>query len=126
GVELEKQAAEFTARVQHSKISVRDGYCNLSGLQNLSAKLYKDTADKSATSAFVLEFIGRTLYKMAQDARARFGDMPIVFGGGVMSNKVICAMLEKLGNVYFAEPALSSDNAVGIAELARQKYYENR
>ena len=38
-----------------------------------------------------------------------------------MSNKKIGAMLASLGNVYFAEPRLSSDNAVGIAELTRRK-----
>ena len=38
-----------------------------------------------------------------------------------MSNKRIGAMLASLGNVYFAEPQLSSDNAVGIAELTRRK-----
>ena len=123
GAELEKEAEKFSAKVRKAKISVNDAYCNLSGLQNLSAKLYKDTNDKSAVSAFVLDFIARTLHKMAEDAREKYGSIPIVFGGGVMSNKIIRAKLETLENVYFAEPALSADNAVGIAELARQKYY---
>ncbi|MBQ8837041.1 MAG: peptidase M22 [Clostridia bacterium] len=126
GAELEKEAEKYTAKIQKAKISVKDAYCNLSGLQNLSSKVYKDTNDKSATSAFVLDFVARTLHKMAEDARESYGDMPIVFGGGVMSNKRIRNMLETLGNVCFAEPALSSDNAVGIAELARQKYFKNR
>ncbi len=126
GTELEKAAEKYSAKVEKAKISVDDGYCNLSGLQNLSAKLYKDTNDIAHTSAFVLSFIGRTLYKMAEDAREKYGNIPIVFGGGVMSNKQLRIVLTNLGNVYFAEPALSSDNAVGIAELARQKYYSNR
>lgn len=126
GAELEKEAEKHESKVQKAKISVNDGYCNLSGLQNLSAKLYKETNDKPTVSAFVLDFVARTLHKMAEDAREKFGDLPIVFGGGVMSNKIIRPQLEKLGNVYFAEPALSADNAVGIAELARQKYYKSR
>ncbi len=123
GAELEREAQKYTSKVKGIKVSVSDGYCNLSGLQNLSAKLYKETNDKAQTSAFVLEFICRTLYKLAEDAREKYGEMPIVFGGGVMSNGIIKKELSALTNVCFAEPSLSSDNAVGIAELARRKYY---
>ncbi len=126
GMPIEKEAENYQGKVQKAKISVQNGFCNLSGLENLSAKLYKESGDKAKTSAFVLDFVGRTLLKMAEDTRAKYGSMPIVFGGGVMSNKRIRKMLEQLGNVYFAQPELSSDNAVGIAELTRQKYYENR
>ena len=125
GVHVEKEAQNYQGKIQKAKISVDGGFCNLSGLQNLSAKLYAESGDKAKTSAFVLDFVGRTLFKMAEDVRAKCGQLPIVFGGGVMSNKIIRKMLETLGNVYFAEPALSSDNAVGIAELARQKYLQN-
>ena len=126
GVHIEKEANNYKGKVQRAKISVENGFCNLSGLQNLSAKLYKESGDKTKTSAFVLDFVGRTLFKMAEDVREKYGSMPIVFGGGVMSNKRIRKMLETLENVYFAEPALSSDNAVGIAVLARRKYLQNR
>ena len=126
GVWLEKEADAYRGKIPKAKICVKEGFCNLSGLQNLSSKAYKETNDIAYTSAFVLDFVGRTLYKMAEDARAKYGEMPIVFGGGVMSNKRVCNMLASLGDVYFAEPALSSDNAVGIAELARRQYYKNR
>ena len=126
GVHIESEAEKYTGKVQKSKISVEDGFCNLSGLENLSAKLYHESGDKAKTSAFVLDFVGRTLLKMAEDVRQKYGVLPIVFGGGVMSNKRIRKMLETIANVYFATPALSADNAVGIAELARQKYYESR
>ncbi len=121
GVELERTADTFIGKVPRPKISVKDGYCNLSGLQNLSAKFYAECNDKAKTSAFVLAFVGDTLLKMATDVREKFGAMPIVFGGGVMSNRTLRGKLSALGNVYFAEPALSADNAVGIAELTRRK-----
>lgn len=124
GAELERTADTFVGKVQKPKISVKDGYCNLSGLQNLSAKLYAESGDKAKTSAFVLAFIGDTLLKMATDAREKYGAMPIVFGGGVMSNRTLRAKLSILGDVHFAEPALSADNAVGVAELARRKNTE--
>ncbi|MBE6679429.1 MAG: peptidase M22, partial [Ruminococcaceae bacterium] len=122
GIHIENEAKKYCARIPKEKISVKDGFCNLSGLENLSAKLYKESKDKAKTSAFVLDFVSKTLFKMAEQVREKYGDMPIVFGGGVMSNKRIRKDLEALGNVYFATPELSSDNAVGIAELTRRKY----
>lgn len=122
GAELERAAVTYIGKIPKPKISVREGYCNLSGLQNLSAKLYAESGDKAKTAAYVLRFVGETLLQMAKDARDRYGDLPILFGGGVMSNQMIRGMLEPLGNAYFAEPALSADNAVGVAELTRRSF----
>lgn len=124
GAELERTADTYTGKVPKAKVSVKEGYCNLSGLQNLSAKFYAESRDKAATSAFVLEFIGRSLLQMAADVREKYGALPIVFGGGVMSNRTLRGKLMPLGNVYFAEPALSADNAVGTAVLAQRKFSE--
>lgn len=121
GAALEAAAASCTGRLEKPKISVAGALCNLSGLQNIAEKCYRESGDAAKTSALVLDFVGRTLLAMAKGARAEHGDLPILFAGGVMSNKKIGAMLASLGNVYFAEPRLSSDNAVGIAELTRRK-----
>lgn len=121
GAEMEKTAALYTGRLTRPKISVSGAYCNLSGLQNIAEKCYRTGGDKAETCALVLEFIGRTLHAMAEGARAAQGNLPILFAGGVMSNRAIRARLSPLGNVYFAEPMLSADNAVGIAELTRRR-----
>ena len=122
GAEIERTASEYNGKIPKAKISVNDGYCNLSGLENLSERLFKECGDKTKTSAFVLNFISETLFKMAVSARENNGDLPIVFAGGVMSNMRIREKLKTLGNTYFAEPALSTDNAVGIAMLTRRKF----
>ncbi len=122
GAELEYTAMTYSGRLPKPKISVQEGYCNLSGLENLAAKLYHESGDRAKTAAYVLRFVGETLLQMAKDVRKQYGEMPILFGGGVMSNQIIRGILEPLGNVYFAEPALSADNAVGIAELTRRKF----
>lgn len=122
GAELERVAYEFQGKLDKPKISVNDCFCNLSGLQNIALRLYNETGDKAKTSAFVLEFISSTLLKMANDAQNKYGKLPIVFAGGVMSNMIIRKKLLSLGDVYFAEPALSTDNAVGIAVLAKRKF----
>ena len=122
GPVLERLAATNTARIPRPRISVREGVCNLSGLENLALELYKKSGDKALTAAFVLRFLSETLGKMAEWLREQHGELPILFSGGVMSNRIIAAELrERLGNVYFAEPAFSADNAAGIALLCRAR-----
>ena len=121
---LEAAANKFSGKLPYAKISTDGLRCNFSGLQNLSEKLYRESKSQEMTSAFILDFIGRTLFEMACAARERFGNLPILFGGGVMSNQRLRAVLAPLGKTYFAEPALAADNAVGIAELARRTYQQ--
>lgn len=108
-----------------SRVSVKGLKCNLSGLENLAAKLYADTKDKAVTSAFCFDYISDTLLKLSKNLRESYPDIPIIFAGGVMSNKRIAKNLSTLGNVYFSEPEFSADNAAGIALLARRKYQKN-
>ncbi len=108
-----------------SKISVKGLDCNLSGLENLAARLYAETGDKAAVSAFCFDFIADTLCKLTENLRTEHSDIPAVFAGGVMSNKRIAKRLMSLGNVYFSEPEFSADNAAGISLLARRKFLKN-
>ena len=109
-----------------SRVSVRGLECNLSGLENMAAKLYKETEDKAITSAFCFDFIADTLYKLTENLREQYGNLPVIFAGGVMSNKRIAKRLASLGNVYFSEPEFSADNAAGIALLTRREYLKNK
>ena len=104
--------------IPKSNISVKGLNCNLSGLQNKAEKLYRDTDNKALVSAFTFNFIGRTILKMSENFRTQFGDLPILYAGGVMSNKYIKEILNKQKNTYFAQPQFSADNAAGIAYLA--------
>ena len=104
------------------KISVNGLECNLSGLENLAQKLYRETGDKAKTSAFCFDFIADTLGRLTENLRAIYPEIPVIFAGGVMSNKRIAARLSQLGNVYFSAPEFSADNAAGVALLCRNKY----
>lgn len=122
GPALEKLAMTNTKKIPKPRISVREGSCNLSGLENLALDLYRKTDDKALTAAFVLRFLTQTLAEMSQWLRETYGELPILFSGGVMSNRIIAGELQaKLGNVYFAEPAFSADNAAGVALLCRAR-----
>ncbi|MBQ9099630.1 MAG: peptidase M22 [Clostridia bacterium] len=125
GPALERLALTNTKKIPKPRISVREGICNLSGLENLALQLYRETSDPALVAAYVLRFLSDTLGKMSEWLRERHENLPILFSGGVMSNRIIAHELcDRLGNVYFAEPAFSADNAAGIALLCRARTIE--
>ncbi len=121
GKELEALAAKNTKRIPSSRVSVKDGVCHLSGLENLARKLWEETKDAPLVSAFVLDFCARTLGMMTAWFDTKYADFPIVYGGGVMSNRYLQKVLSLREKTYFAEPQFSADNAAGIALLTRRK-----
>ena len=118
---MERLAATVTKKVPRAAVSVQGMECNLSGLENKADALYRETGDAALVSAFVLNFVGRTLRGLRDGVRTSYGAMPILFAGGVMS----CGRLKEMladDAAYFAQPAFSSDNAAGTALLARYKF----
>ena len=122
GKELEKLAEKNEKKVPKSRISVKDGYCNLSGLENMAAKLWQESRDASLVAAFTQQFIADTLIAMTKELDARIPSLPIVYAGGVMSNRYLQSRLSQRDNTYFAEPQFSADNAAGIALLCRKQF----
>ena len=117
GAYVEELALKNTAKIPSKKISGSDISVNLSGLENMAKNLYQKSGDKSLTSAFVLDYIGKALCSLAEAYEEKYGKSEFVFSGGVMSNSIIKGMLAQKFSASFAEPRLSSDNAVGIAAL---------
>lgn len=122
GGHLEALASENKKRIPRKKPSVREMDVSLSGLENLAGKLYSETNDPSLTAAFVFEYIGEALSAMSEGYISRYGKTPILYAGGVLRNSIIRSKLSERFDAYFAEPDMSSDNAVGIANLARTAY----
>lgn len=119
GRELEALAAQYNEKIQKRPICVKDGHCSLSGVENIAKKLYEESQDPKKVAAFVFDFICRTLIAMAEQITEKYGNMPVLFAGGVMSNKLMRAELGKRFEAYFAEPEFSADNAAGVALLCR-------
>ena len=59
---------------------------------------------------------------MTEQLDEAYPSIPIVYAGGVMSNRALQELLGKRENTYFAEPAFSADNAAGVALLCRQRH----
>lgn len=125
GPELERHALLFDGKIPKRKIS-RDGlYVNLSGLENMAMKLYSESSDKALVSKFVLDYIFNAIAQMSDEYERLYGKTHFVYAGGVMSNSIIKGCLSERFDCSFAEPAMSADNAVGIAYLAKRTYTAN-
>ena len=124
GREMESLLSNVDIAHAKTKISVKGLTCNLSGLENLSAKLYRECDDKARVSAYCFDFVADTLCALTENLRAEYDNIPIIYAGGVMSNKRIGSRLAKFENTYFSAPEFSSDNAAGVALLCRKKHLE--
>ena len=122
GRELERLAAEWSGELPQVKTCVRNCVCNLSGLQNVAQSLWEKQKDAPLVSAYVLTCSAKTLQKMTAQLDEKIPALPIVYAGGVMSNRYLQSVLAKRKSTYFAEPAFSADNAAGIALLCRDSY----
>ena len=118
GPEIEKLALQSSDKLKKIKVFRRDGNFSLSGVENKCKKMLDDGFSAEDISMFCLSYIYSAIDDTVNEIIMKYGNLPIIFSGGVMSNSIIREELEKKYNSYFAEPYYSSDNACGIAILA--------
>ncbi len=116
GKELEKMSSPLEDAECMS--TVRNLECHLSGLENKALSMLDNDVPKELVAAFVLKSILRTLDKLTENAIKEYGNLPIVFAGGVMSNRLIAEHLKNKYGASFASPEFSCDNAAGVALIA--------
>lgn len=97
------------------KPSMKGLDCSLSGIENKAKAMIENGESKQDISKFVLTYISTSLEKMTELLLEKYGDLPLVFVGGVMSNTLIKTNLVNKFSAYFAKPEFSCDNAAGIA-----------
>lgn len=90
---------------------------SLSGVQNKVSQYYEKRQDPCETAAYALRCICEAVSKATADALRIYPGLPVVFSGGVASNSMLRQRLTEFDAV-FAEPAFSTDNAMGVAILA--------
>ncbi|MGN0632084.1 MAG: peptidase M22 [Ruminococcus sp.] len=117
GIELEKLAAK-SSRNWKVKPVIRNGSCCLSGIENQCRKLLEDGVSQEDTALYCLKTIEANISAMTEAALHEKGDIPVIFAGGVMSDRIIRNSLETKFGAYFAEPEFSCDNAAGTAVYA--------
>lgn len=119
GEELEKLALKGKTP-KTVKVTLKGMDCALSGVENQCKTMLDKGESKENIARFAIEYSAEVLYRMTTQIREKYGDLPVVYSGGVMADEIIKAKLSEFGDVYFASVELSGDNAVGIAYLAKR------
>lgn len=117
GKELE-QLAMSAAKTYRIRPSMKGTDCSLSGIENQCKKLLERGESKENIAFYCLSSVLAALDGMTSALLQEYGNLPLVYAGGVMSNKYIRRNIEEKYNAYFAQPEFSCDNAAGIALLA--------
>lgn len=103
------------------KVSVKGLDANLSGVQNQCERMLERGEPAAYVARYCLLAIAKSVSQIVGAARKSLGSLPVLCAGGVLASGVIRAWLnEALEPVYYAPPALSADNAVGVAMIAAQ------
>lgn len=121
GAELEKLALQNTEKIKVHP-SVKGCDCCLSGVENICKKMLSENKTKSYISAYCLEYIRKSLSLMTESLFEKYGKIPVLYAGGVMSNSIIRNSFKEKYNAVFAEPVYSTDNSAGIAYLTYRKF----
>ncbi len=116
GAALEKLSDESNAQYR-LKPTMKDMDCCLSGLENQCRNLYEKGESPENVAKYCMCGVLSALVGMADALIAKYGNLPILFSGGVASNAMLKRELTARYGAYFAEPAFSADNAAGIAVL---------
>ncbi|MBP3794226.1 MAG: peptidase M22 [Ruminococcus sp.] len=114
GQELEKLALKSSRSFKLRPV-IKGSSCCLSGLENLCRDMLDKGEDHCDIARFCLEYIGISVREMTRNALDQYGQMPVVFAGGVMSDSLIKDILADSFDSYFASPEFSCDNAAGVA-----------
>ncbi len=107
-------------------VSVQGTWCSFSGPLSAAERLLaKGEVSPAGLAGGVLQIVAQSLVRMAKAASKATGLRQMLLVGGVMANRQIRTVLlsaaERHGwTLLFAEPAYSSDHAVGCAAAVRR------
>ncbi len=98
---------------------LRGGDCHLSGVENQCRDRLSRGEPPAEVARFCLDSVAAAIDGMTAALLAQYGDLPVVYAGGVMSNGILRERFTAAYGGHFAPPAYAADNAVGIASLCR-------
>ncbi len=120
GKELEKLAVHADKSFK-IKPSMKGLDCSLSGIENKAKKLLESGESKENIALFCIESVSAALEEMTKCIIQEYGELPLVYSGGVMSNSIISKRFKEKYNAIFAKPEFSCDNAAGVAIIGYLK-----
>ena len=101
--------------------SMKELDCSLSGVENKAEAMLENGEAKEDIANFGLTYVGETVAEMLKRIIEKYGEMPVLFSGGVSSNTKLRNRIKSEFSAYFAAPEFSLDNAAGCAVYAYLK-----
>jgi len=128
GAELEKLAVRAAAHDIKIPSSVKGLNCSFSGQETQANRLLDEGKANEEVAYAVYDCMARTFSKMLLNAMENYGCKTALISGGVSGSALLREMLlRRTGKkLLFAQAGLSSDNAVGAALLARDRFLKGR
>ena len=126
GKYIDENALKCEKKIEQGlKTSVKEGYMNLSGIENQINKIINDY-DSEYISKILLDTLVRCMYKSLIFVCEKYNINEVLFGGGVSASKYINKELSnKLKNKkiksYFTKPQYATDNSLGCAIIGLNK-----
>lgn len=121
GKELES-LAEKSETHYRIKTSVKGTRCCLSGVENQCRDMMNAGESKCDIANFCISSVYAAIRELTWAVLEKYGNLPLIYSGGVMSNKMIAENISREFGGNFAKPEFSCDNAVGTAIIASEKY----
>ncbi len=120
GKYLDNAAMECQCRDPHFPVSVKEGWINLSGLENVAQRHFDSFKNPAETATGLLSAVSGSIGKALVTAVKATGISRILFSGGVSASVYLRTYLKshkqfKDMDMTFCPGQYSVDNAVGIA-----------
>lgn len=112
---------ENPAHTFNKKIKIDNGYFNLSGIENHFMLEIKNGNTKIAND--ILGIISDLIEREVVFCNNKYNNLPIYMVGGVSGSNYLRMRLSKYRNIIFGPKKYSGDNAIGIANLGRRRYF---
>lgn len=118
GPALEELALQATGAYK-PKATLQGTDCHLSGVENQCRDRLAKGEPPAEIARFCLDSVGAAIEGMTEAVLQQYGDLPVVYAGGVMSNSLLKQRFTHRFGGRFAPPMYSADNAAGIAYLCK-------
>ena len=120
GRALDELAARADAAPGGYRVKLSGLTFSLSGMENQVKGLLEAGEEPANIARFALDTVAGVVLRATQRAQDRFPGLPVLCSGGVASNSILRRVLGEGCGALFAQPQYSTDNALGVALLARR------
>ncbi len=121
GKYLDYSACEYMDDKPKVKICVKDGYINFSGEETRYERMLDGDSAKDYISYCTMKCISDSLKKSIEFAKTKYNIENVLMVGGVSASKFVRRQFEDIPGIFFADPELCTDNAVGVCVLGRMR-----